>query len=1077
MQFFNYDPDDRGWYPYGMGTITATSVLPDARTRIYGFTGASFNDGTPTPPKGAPPGDCRSCAAAGDPVNLTTGIFTYDMTDLVVPDVMPLVLTRSYNSQDPYSRAFGTGMSHTFGMFEHSENWHSEADLYLPDGGKIHFTQISDPSLPTEQTVFEHATSPSAFYKARMTFWGDPISAANHGWNVTLPDGTVYVFPHAGAPLQAIRDRHGNEIRLTWESGLLRRITSPNGRWMSFTYGPGGRVSQVSDNIGRTVSYTYDANGNLLTVTDPEQHVTSYGWTANNQMVSVKPRNLYGTNTNLVTNEYTTVADAPTPVGWVKKQTHADGGVYQFAYTVSNGKSTRTDVTDPLGHVRRVMFNNAGYRMSDTRAFGLPEAHTTTADRPGTGNFVMTSADTLNSQLAKTVYVRNGFGNALSVTRCLAGQDPCTDTSPNALTTRYTYDPRFQDVATVTDPLHHTTTYAYDDVGNLRSVTDALQHSTAFEYNGQGQLTSTTDALQHTTRFDYIAGDLVATTDPLMQVTRRFTDSGGRLLSVTDPVGQTTRYTYDCNNQVLSITDALGAQTGFAYFPDGQLQTVTDANQHTTNYTYDVMGRMASRTDPLQRAETFSYDVHGNPRIWIDRKGQITTRNYDVLDRLHQIEYGDASTITYTYDERNRIRQLDDSSSSSSIVRTYDDFDRVLSETTPQGTVGYSYDGASRRTKLIRTGQPDIIYGYDNADRLTSVTRDTLTVVMTYDNANRRATLTLPNGIVTEYGYNDSNQVTTITYRYGQTTLGDLSYTYDSAGRRTVVGGTWARTGLPLAVTAATYDAANQLTAWGTEARQYDANGSLASDGLTSYVWDTRQRLSGRSGASSSAFAYDATGRRVSTTIDGASTSYLYDGANSLSKTQTGQSVQLVSGAMDEWFARIDSTGTKAFLRDALGSTVALTDSAGDVTDVYTYEPFGRSIAQGTTANAERFTGREQDDPESYYYRARYYRPTEGRFLSEDAIRLAPDASLYAYVGGDPVSLTDPTGHLQGPVRPPGLGIGAGLGVAGFAAFDIWIIQHDIDLLRQLCEAYGKRPLLARQTGPAAAPTPNAATR
>src|SRR5260221_4079381 len=218
VQFFNYDPDDRGWYPYGMGTITATSVLPDARTRIYGFTGASFNDGTPTPPKGAPPGDCRSCAAAGDPVNLTTGIFTYDMTDLVVPDVMPLVLTRSYNSQDPYSRAFGTGMSHTFGMFEHSENWHSEADLYLPDGGKIHFTQISDPSLPTEQTVFEHATSPSAFYKARMTFWGDPISAANHGWNVTLPDGTGYVSPHAGAPLQAIRDRHGNEIRLTWES-------------------------------------------------------------------------------------------------------------------------------------------------------------------------------------------------------------------------------------------------------------------------------------------------------------------------------------------------------------------------------------------------------------------------------------------------------------------------------------------------------------------------------------------------------------------------------------------------------------------------------------------------------------------------------------------------------------------------------------------------------------------------------------------------------------------------------------------------------------------------------------------
>jgi YD repeat-containing protein len=53
---------------------------------------------------------------------------------------------------------------------------------------------------------------------------------------------------------QAIRDRHGNEIRLTWSPlNQLQRVTSPNGRWIAFTYGTGGRVSQASDNIGRTV--------------------------------------------------------------------------------------------------------------------------------------------------------------------------------------------------------------------------------------------------------------------------------------------------------------------------------------------------------------------------------------------------------------------------------------------------------------------------------------------------------------------------------------------------------------------------------------------------------------------------------------------------------------------------------------------------------------------------------------------------------------------------------------------------------------------------------------------------------
>jgi RHS repeat-associated protein len=420
--------------------------------------------------------------------------------------------------------------------------------------------------------------------------------------------------------------------------------------------------------------------------------------------------------------------------------------------------------------------------------------------------------------------------------------------------------------------------------------------------------------------------------------------------------------------------------------------------------------------------------------------------------------YSDSSTITYTYDERDRIKQVDDSASNASIVRTFDDFDRVLSETTPQGTVGYSYDGAGRRTKLIRTGQPDIIYDYDNADRLTSITRDTLTVVMTYDNANRRASTTLPNGIVTEYGYDESNQVTTITYRYGQTTLGDLTYNYDGAGRRTILGGTWARTALPSGVTAATYDAANQLTVWGTETRQYDANGSVVSDGLTSYSWDARQRLSGTTGGSSKTFGYDAIGRRVSSTIAGTSTSYVYDGQNRVSSSGPSQSTEFLNGtSLDEWFARIDGGGTKVFLRDAVGSTVALTNSATDVTDVYTYEPFGRTVSQGSTPNAEGFTGREQDGDGLYSYRARYYRPTEGRFLSEDAVRLAPQDSLYLYVGDDPISRTDPTGYLQGPLTPrvPGLRVGPGIGVAVLAEIDLRIVLHDIDLLRQLCEAYG----------------------
>jgi hypothetical protein len=71
------------------------------------------------------------------------------------------------------------------------------------------------------------------------------------------------------------------------------------------------------------------------------------------------------------------------------------------------------------------------------------------------------------------------------------------------------------------------------------------------------------------------------------------------------------------------------------------------------------------------------------------------------------------------------------------------------------------------------------------------------------------------NGVVAQCGYDAASRLTSLTYTEGATTLGTLTYTYDVVGNRTQVGGTWARTALPQAVSSATYNAANRLTNWG----------------------------------------------------------------------------------------------------------------------------------------------------------------------------------------------------------------------------------------------------------------------
>jgi RHS repeat-associated protein len=378
------------------------------------------------------------------------------------------------------------------------------------------------------------------------------------------------------------------------------------------------------------------------------------------------------------------------------------------------------------------------------------------------------------------------------------------------------------------------------------------------------------------------------------------------------------------------------------------------------------------------------------------------------------------SSVNYHYDAGDRLTSVVDSISGT-ITPGFDGMDRLTSETTPQGSVSYQYDAAGREASMTVAGQPAVNYTYDNANRLTQIAQGTSNVAFAYDAASRRTSLTLPNGVSVTYGYDSTSHLTSVSYQSGANLLGNLAYTYDQSGRLVQTGGSYARTGLPSAITSATYDAANRLTNWAGNSYSYDPNGNLTSDGINTYVWDARNQLSSISGAASASFLYDPSGKRASKTVGGLTTGFLYDGANIVQELSgSTPTANLLTGGVDETFTRTGAS-MENFLTDVLGSPVATTDTTGAIVTQYTYEPFGNTSSTGAiSSNPFQYTGRENDGTGLYYYRARYYSPRTQRFISQDPIGFAGGINLYAYVGDSPVDLIDPFGLRPGDKYPSG---------------------------------------------------------
>lgn len=799
------------------------------------------------------------------------------------------------------------------------------------------------------------------------------------------------------------------------------------------TYYDDGNLESKTDAYGKTTYYTYDSRGNILTQKDWLGRTTTMTYYDTNYLKSVQNAvyesvyYFYNSDNNLTLvqkplNENTNYQYYP-DTGMLWKVISPGGGTTTYTYVAGLVDT----VTDAVNNTTKYGYDNAG------RVTAI------TVDGNKTTNYEYDNDDNLT---------------------CIT--DPLTHS------TKYTYDSE-NNKLTETDAKNHTTFYAYTPNLRLEKVTDRVYNATYYQYDGEDRLKYLTNARGKTTTFNYDAkGRLFETKDPENRSIYYDYDNLDRLIGERDTTNkQILKIDYDDFNLTKTVTDGVYRKTVNQFDAMNRLQDLTDPMNRTTHYTYDALGRLrivkdpklvdssqnfnaddlvSDITDPNNNVITLDYYLNGN--MWhrtsrfgvntyyynnrnlidqfVNARNQTTTYQYYDDGRVHTTA-DPTRTITYTYDENGNIQTILDNV--GTISRQYDDLNRVKIYTDAMGnTIKYDYDPVGNLTILTYPDNKQVKYDYYDDNRLKTVTdwAYRTTSYYYYPNGLLKDTVR-PNGTKLTYTYDNAGQLTSLVDADSQgNIIKQYDYTYyDDGTVKTEDSNNYIQPFNP-ASSVMTYTYDNRLDTFNGTQVQYDQDGNMTRGPLKGVFYD---------------FTFDSRNRLISI----GDTSYTYDAQNNrikVSETVYGSTYQSQyvinpNAALSQVLMKTDPDGKKTYYVyglgligqeqdgtylsyhfDRRGSTVALTNINGNVTDLFQYGPYGEFVSQtGATKTPFLYNGQDgviTDNNGLYFMRARYYNPDIKRFINQDiltgSIEKGSTLNRYAYVNGNPISLVDPFG-------------------------------------------------------------------
>jgi RHS repeat-associated protein len=942
-------------------------------------------------------------------VNLASGNLILKANDLNIAGTgLDLSVNRYYNSQLQSGSPPGTSTGPDLGP-----HWLTDTgpDIHLvptSDGGAIFHAPggYVVTFLPDGSGGY---TTPTGI-NATLTKNNDESYALR--FNRT---GTTYSFTSDGR-LSSIVDQNGNRISYDYGANLaLSSIADTQGRTVDFTY-TSGKLTGINDQAGRSWGYAYTGD-NLTSYTDPENHTTSYQYLSDGRL-----NKIIDPLGNITTVTYNSAfwdrvssiirKDITTGVTHTTTYSYGTGGVCQ-------SDQNRTNVTNARGYVSRYCSDNSGRIVRAADANG--NARTATYN----GN---SDLKAYTSPVDATLGVNATFNYDAQSNSLMNADTPTSSSSTADLVTNVVYDTSVNNQnpykqyypAALASPDGTTATrFGYDSSGNVVSIADDIG-TTTLRRDPQGRVIQLEDGNHNITNYDY-ADDpkhhtlRVVNAPPAPARPTSITyDSRSRVATVTDGKNQQRSYSYDELDRIAQVTFDDGSSTSYTYDANGNVLTRVDqaaSSSKTTSYTYDGFNSLTKEQFPSGKENNYTYDAVGSPAslTFPDSGGRVTYA-YDPADQLVSIAEPGGSCVPSLEVRCTRF--------------TYDSDGNRTTTSYPNGwTINDTYDAADRVFTVYNDG-PGLVhymrYGYvydDHSGRETNLIQEV-----------EFGSNLPPYGYPTFYGYDQRGRVTSAQYYRGNGEYDNYQYDADSniTQHSTQAGNTYYG-----------YDAANELCWSGpTPAPSI----CTPPPGATSYNFDANGNETGSSAGLN--LIYNAADQTAATQMQGEprATSIGYLGPSQRERVSEGsvtfQDNVLGLGVRTDangpvYFVRDDggtlvaarpSTGGEYYyLFDGLGSVVGLTDSNGNLVRSYSYDPYGNVASNNDlTGNGSapvdyfRFAGGYQGRGLLYHFGLRYYDSITGRWTQPEPFdpgKLV--ANRYAYVGGDPVNVTDLGGECK----------------------------------------------------------------